>query len=54
MFGSKDRVAEETKRIMDIGAPGGGFVMDISIVMDECDLGNLDVFFETSEKYGKY
>jgi len=54
MFGTKEQVADETKRLLEIGAPGGGVIMDCSIVMDECNLENLDVFFETSFKYGKY
>ena len=54
MYGSKEQIADETKRIIDIGAPGGGFIMDISIGIDECKLENLDVFFETSLKHGKY
>ena len=54
MFGSRDQIVDETRKIMEIGAPGGGFIMDNSIVMDECDPGNLDVYFETVEKYGKY
>jgi len=54
MYGTKEQVAEETKRILDIGAPGGGFIMDNSIGLEECDLGNLEVFFETTEKFGKY
>jgi len=54
MFGSKEQIINETRQIMEIGAPGGGFIMDNSIVMDECDPGNLDTYFETVEKYGKY
>jgi len=54
MYGSKEQIVEETRQIMEIGAPGGGFIMDNSIVMDECDPGNLDIYFETVEKFGKY
>jgi len=54
MFGTKDQIINETRQIMEIGAPGGGFIMDNSIVMDECDPANMEVYFETVEKYGKY
>jgi len=54
MYGTKEQIADEAKRILDIGAPGGGFIMDISIGLEECDLANLEVLFETTEKYGIY
>ena len=54
MYGTKQQIADETKRVLDIGAPGGGFIMDNSIGIEECDLTNLDIFFETATKYGKY
>ena len=54
MFGSKQQVIDDTKRMLDIAAPGGGFIMDLSIVMDECNLENLEAYFETTLKYGTY
>ena len=54
MFGTKEQVADETRRLIDICAPGGGFIMDCSIGVEECPLENLDTFFETTAKYGNY
>ena len=45
---------DETKRILDIGAPGGGFIMDTSIVLDKCPRENLHAMFDTTLEYGKY
>lgn len=54
MFGTKNQVEEETKRILDICAPGGGFIMDISIGLDECNMENLEAMFNTALKCGVY
>jgi hypothetical protein len=54
MYGTKEQIADGTKRLIDIGAPGGGFMMDCSIGIEEAPLENLDVFFETTAKYGNY
>ena len=54
MYGSKEEIADETKRMLEVCAPGGGFIMDNSIGLEECNLENLDVFFETAMLHGKY
>ena len=54
MFGTPEKVADETKRLLDIYAPGGGFMMDISIPLDRCPKENLHAMFETTLKYGVY
>lgn len=53
-YGSRERVIEETKKVMDIGAPGGGFIMDCSIVLDEAKKENMDAWAETTWEIGKY
>ena len=45
---------EETKRMLDACAPGGGFVMDCSIVCDHFKEENFDAWYETTLEYGKY
>jgi hypothetical protein len=40
--------------MIDICAPGGGFVMDCSIVMDHYREENMDAWFQTTMEYGKY
>jgi uroporphyrinogen-III decarboxylase len=54
MFGSKAQVGDGVKRMLDVCAPGGGFIMDISIGLEECNMKNLEVFFESAMKYGVY
>jgi len=39
---------------MDIGAPGGGFIMDCSIVLDEAKKENMDAWAQTTWEIGKY
>ncbi|MBQ9980125.1 MAG: hypothetical protein IJP23_03610, partial [Oscillospiraceae bacterium] len=54
MYGTKQQVIDETKKLIDICAPGGGFIMDCSILMDRCNKENLHAMFETTINYGKY
>jgi hypothetical protein len=54
MFSTPEKVADETRRLLDICAPGGGFMMDISIPVDKCPKENLHAMFDTVLKYGSY
>jgi hypothetical protein len=54
MFSTPDKVADETKRLLDICAPGGGFMMDVSIPVDKCPKENMHAMFDTVMKYGEY
>jgi len=54
MFSTPEKIADETKRILDICAPGGGFIMDTSIPIDKCPRENLHAMFDTTLKYGSY
>ena len=54
MFSTPEKVVDETKRLLDICAPGGGFIMDASIVIDRCPKENLHAMFDTTLKYGVY
>jgi len=54
MFSTPEKVADETKRLLDICAPGGGFMMDNSIPVDKCPKENLHAMFDTVMKYGNY
>lgn len=53
-YGTPEKIIDETKRMIDICAPGGGFVMDCSIVMDHYREENMDAWFQTTMDYGKY
>lgn len=54
IYGTPEEVRESTKRMLDECAPGGGFIMDTSIVLDDYKPENMDAFYETTMKYGKY
>ena len=53
-FGRPDQVTEEVQKILDICAPGGGFIMDTSIEITSAQPRNVEAFFEATYKYGKY
>lgn len=53
-FGSVEQVIEETRRQIDILAPGGGFIMDCSIMLDNAKHENMQAWRETTLKYGGY
>lgn len=54
VYGTPEEVREETKRMLDTCAPGGGFIMDCSIVMDHFREDLMDAWLETTLKYGQY
>ena len=53
-YGKPEEIVDETKKMLDICAPGGGFVMDCSIVIDHYKEENMDAWFQTTMEYGKY
>lgn len=53
-YGTPEEIVEETKRMLDICAPGGGFVMDCSMSMDHYREENMDAWARTTWEYGAY
>ena len=53
-YGKPEEIVNETKKMLDVCAPGGGFVMDCSIVIDHYKEENMDAWFRTTMEYGKY
>ncbi len=53
-YGTKDEITEATKRLLDICAPGGGYMMSNAISLDNAKRENLAAWFEAVEKYGRY
>ena len=53
-FGTPEQVERATKEQIDILAPGGGFIMNSSIIIDNARHENMRVWRDTTEKYGKY
>ncbi len=54
MHGTKEAIEEETKRLLDLCAPGGGYLMSNSMSIDQCKRENLIAWYEATMKYGKY
>jgi hypothetical protein len=54
VFGKKEDVVEETKRMIDACAPGGGFIMDCSIVLDHYNEEVFGAWYDTTINFGKY
>lgn len=54
MCGTKEQVVEETRRLLDLCAPGGGYMMSNDISIDNCKRENLTAWYEAVEKYGCY
>lgn len=50
-----DKVADEVKRLLDICAPGGGYMFDVNCTMDYgIKHENIEAMFETVKEYGRY
>ena len=54
MHGSTEQVVTETRRLLDLCAPGGGYIMSNDISIDNCKRENLAAWYEAVEKYGRY
>jgi len=54
MFGTKDEVIAKTKENIDILAPGGGYIFDISDTLEDCKTELVEAMFDTVKTYGKY
>ena len=54
MNGTPEQVEEETRRALDILAPGGGYFMSNSIALDDVPAENMHAWRNALEKYGRY
>jgi hypothetical protein len=52
-FGSKQAVIDECKRLIDICAPGGGFIFETGAGFDNVKPENVEAMFQTVKEYGK-
>ena len=52
--GTKQQVIDECKRLLDICAPGGGFIFETAYGMDYAKDENVEAMFDTVRTYGKY
>lgn len=52
-FGTVEQTIAETKELIDICAPGGGYIFGASGCIENAKPENLDAMFDTLETYGK-
>jgi len=53
-MGTKQQVVDEVKRILDICAPGGGYIFEGGSSFGKAPIENVRAMFETVLEYGKY
>ena len=53
-WGTPQMVREEAKRLLDVCAPGGGFIFETSCGMAKCKRENVETMFETVKEFGVY
>ncbi len=53
-FGTEDEVRDETKRLLDICAPGGGFIFATGSGLSHVKRENVVAMFDTVREFGKY
>lgn len=53
-FGTKEKVIDYTKYLMDTLAPGGGYIFDCDGTIENAKPENLEAMFDTAVTYGKY
>lgn len=53
-YGTKQKVIDECKRLLDICAPGGGYIFKLSAGLNSAKPENVEAMFDTVREYGKY
>jgi len=53
-YGTKQQVIDESKRLIDILGPGGGYIFSTSAGFDHAKPENVEAMFDTVKNYGKY
>lgn len=52
--GTPEQTRDEVRRTLDICAPGGGYIFDVSDTMEHCQVANVEAMFDEVKTYGKY
>ena len=52
-YGTKQQVIDEAKRLIDIMAPGGGYIFNTDAGFDHAKPENVEAMFDTVKTYGK-
>ena len=51
--GTKEQVVDEVKRLIDICAPGGGYIFDLDCGLSDAKAENVEAMMDTVKTYGK-
>ncbi len=54
LTGTVDSVRDETKKMLEVAAGNGGYILGISSTMDEVNRENLHAFMQAGKDFGKY
>ena len=52
-FGTKEETIRQTKELIDICAPGGGYIFGASGCVENAKRENLEAMLETLDTYGR-
>lgn len=53
-WGKPEQVRDEVKKLLDVCAPGGGFIFETSCGMGNAKRENVEIMFETVREFGVY
>ena len=53
-YGTPVQIEEQVKELLDIMAPGGGYLFATGYALEDCPEENLEALLMAVEKYGKY
>ena len=53
-YGTPEQIEEQVKELLDIMAPGGGYLFTTGYSLEDCPEENMEALLQAVEKYGKY
>lgn len=53
-YGTPQQIDEQVKELLDIMAPGGGYLFTTGYSLEDCPEENMEALLQAVEKYGKY
>ena len=53
-YGTPEQIDEQVKELLDIVAPGGGYLFATGYSLEDCPEENMEALLQAVDKYGKY
>ena len=53
-YGPPEQIDEQVKELLDIVAPGGGYLFATGYSLEDCPEENMEALLQAVDKYGKY